>query len=129
MKFQMHTLVDITQTGARRGDDLYLCKQQQNYMSFLQTISMRSNPSILKHTMQKTKIEKYNFGEKHKGSHRVWSIEFFFEAEDSHSISMLTKDLDYIPIITGVSETAKFPTKAFVTNGNPYQNTVFSVID
>jgi hypothetical protein len=128
MKFQMHTLVDITQTGARRGDDLYKCKQQQNYMSFLQTISLRSNPTITSQDLQKTKIEKYGFGEKHKGSHRLWSVEFFFEAEDSHSIELLTSDLQYIPIITGINETAKFPTKAFITNDDVYRNTVFNTI-
>jgi hypothetical protein len=125
----MYTLVDITQTGARKGDDLYKCKQQQNYMSFLQTVSLRSNPTIVKQSVEKIKIEHMGFGNKHKGSHRVWSIEFLFEAEDSHSVSMMKADLDYIPIITGIDETAKFPTRAFVTNGDPYRNTIFDTID
>jgi hypothetical protein len=129
MIFQMHTLVDITQTGARRGDDLYLCKQQQNYMSFLQTISLRSNPTIINQSVQKTSLTNLGFGEKHKGKHRVWSVDFSFEAEDSHNVDLMIKDLEYIPIITGINETAKFPTKAFITNGDPYRNTVFCVID
>lgn len=120
----MFTLVDVTETGARRGDDNYRYKQQQNYMTFLQTISLRSNPIISKNTNEKITIEDYNFGEKHKGKHQVWTIEFEFEAEDSHSIDLMIKDLDYVPIITGINETAKFPTKAFITNGDPYRNTV-----
>jgi hypothetical protein len=120
----MYTLVDVTETGARRGDDIYRYKQQQNYMTFLQTISLRSNPSIHKNTNEKTDLINYNFGEKHKGKHQVWIIEFHFEAENSHSADLMKKDLDYVPIITGINETAKFPTKAFITNGDPYRNTI-----
>lgn len=120
----MFTLVDVTETGARRGDDGYRYKQQQNYMTFLQTISLRSNPTIYKNYNEKIDVGGHNFGEKHKGKHQVWIVEFDFEAEDSHSVELMSKDLDYVPIITGISETAKFPTKAFITNGDPYRNTI-----
>lgn len=120
----MLTLVDITETGARRGDDNYRYKQQQNYMTFLQTISLRSNPIINKKIDERIDISRLNFGEKHKGRHRVWIVEFEFEAENSHSVDLMKKDLDYVPIITGINETAKFPTKVFITNGDPYRNTV-----
>tara|TARA_B110000503_G_scaffold80142_1_gene122857 strand:- start:262 stop:654 length:393 start_codon:yes stop_codon:yes gene_type:complete len=129
MKFKLETLVDITHTGARRGDDSYKYKQQQNYMTLLQTISLRSNPTLILITNQKRNIDNSGFGSKHKGNHQVWTMYFEFEAEESHSIDLLITDVNYVPIITGIDETAKFPTKAFICNNNDYNNIFFKLDD
>ena len=39
----MTTLVDITETGARRGEDPLAYRQQQNFLTVLQTIGLRTN--------------------------------------------------------------------------------------
>lgn len=87
--FRMYTLVDITKTGARRGDDLFLINQQQNYLTAENTISIRANPIIKNVSKQ--------FDE-HKQAD-VWIIDFDFENETSHSIEMLINDFDLVPVI------------------------------
>ena len=47
MRFTIHTLVDITETHARRGDDPKQHRQQQNFLTVLQTIGLRVNPTYL----------------------------------------------------------------------------------
>ena len=48
MNFNLFTKVDITKTNARRGDDPFKMKQQQNYLTVLQTIGLRVNPILSK---------------------------------------------------------------------------------
>lgn len=125
MKFKLYTLVDITKTGARRGEDPYRYKQQQNYMTLLQTISLRSNPIVNDVVFETRPISNLGFGSKHKGKHKVWSMTFEFESPQSHSLFFLKRDLNLVPVLTGIDETAKFPTKVFVTSDSDYINTIF----
>ena len=46
MRFIIHTLVDITETGSRRGEDPKQYRQQQNFLTVMQTIGLRVNPDI-----------------------------------------------------------------------------------
>ena len=44
MKFRIETLVDITETKARRqGNDKFAYKQEANFQTVLQTVGMRVN--------------------------------------------------------------------------------------
>ena len=43
MKFRIKTLIDITETRARKGDDPQLTKQQANFMTLYNTIGLRTN--------------------------------------------------------------------------------------
>ena len=45
-RFNLYTLVDITKTNARRGEDKLAYGQQQNYMSMMQTLGLRTNVEI-----------------------------------------------------------------------------------
>ena len=45
MRFILKTLVDITPTYARRTEDRYMYNQHQNYMTVVNTLGLRSNPS------------------------------------------------------------------------------------
>jgi hypothetical protein len=85
----MYTLVDITKTGARKGDDLFKIKQQQNYLTAENTISIRSNP-IIKNINKQFDDNKQT---------DVWIIDFDFENQNAHSIEMLTNDFDLVPVI------------------------------
>ena len=87
--FRMFTLVDITKTGARRGDDPFAVKQQQNYLTAENTISIRANPiikNVSKHFDENKQVD-------------IWIIDFDFENETSHSIEMLINDFDLVPVI------------------------------
>ncbi len=125
MRFRLLTLIDITNTGARKGDDYRKQQQQQNYLTAVQTISLRSNPIIhQKPTVKKQSVSNLGFGEDIKGSHCVWTLDFEFESE-SHNLDLLIKDFDLVPVISGLDETAKLEPCAFLTNGRSNRNTVF----
>lgn len=125
MRFRLLTLIDITNTGARKGDDPRKQRQQQNYLTAIQTISLRSNPIIDKPpVMKKQNVNKLGFGTDIKGNHCVWSLDFEFES-DSHNLELLTKDFDLVPVINDLDETVKLDPCAFLTNGRPDRNTVF----
>lgn len=126
MRFQLLTLVDITRTNARRGDDLFLQKQQQNYLTALQTISLRANPIINSSPINEERsIKGLGFGSKYTGKQQVWRLNFAFESEEQHNLNYLLHDFNYVPIIDKLNETANFLDAAFITQSNEYTNTVF----
>lgn len=130
MRFELKTLVDITETGARRGEDVYAYNQQQNFLTLYQTISLRSNPIVKrKPTVEKCNVSNLGFGKKYKGVHRVWSLVFEFESEDQHSIDFLNNDVNLVPIIIRLDETVKLEVGAFITNSEQTTNIIFREID
>ena len=54
-RFELSTLVDITKTNARRGEDKLAYGQQQNYMSMMQTLGLRTNVEVSNPTFKKQK--------------------------------------------------------------------------
>ena len=124
MIFNMHTLVDITETHARRGDCKFRVHQQQNYQTVIQTIGIRANPINI--SLTNTEIDITNMKIGYKGTHQLWKMSFTFDLTDAHNIDQLTKDMDMIPIIPGLNETIK--TNAFYTTGNKI-NTVFYIAE
>lgn len=123
MRFVLYTLIDITQTNARRGEDPFAHQQQQNYMTALQTISLRANPIITTSPVCK-KMTCNELGFEFKGKHNVWSLEFSFESEGQHSLDFLNLDFNYVPVIKELNETIELNPCAFIThNGN--SNTKF----
>lgn len=126
MIFELQTLVDITQTGARHGDDPKQQQQQQNFYTALQTISLRANPTIDCSPQSKTvPVKGMGFGSKYSGQHRVWYWQFSFEQPDSHNIDFLTTDFDLVPVIPGLNETINFNNAAFITSDKQFRNMVF----
>ncbi len=123
MIFNMFTLIDITETHARRGDDRFRIYQQQNYQSVIQTIGIRANPIVIDSSNDVQDISKMPFG--YKGNHKLWKLRFEFDLTDAHSVEQLIEDMDMIPIIPGLDETIK--TNAFYTKSNKI-NTVFSLV-
>ena len=125
MRFKLITLIDITRTDARRGNDVYEQNQQQNYLTALQTISLRANPIIGSYpSMKHTSVDKLGFGEIFRGKQRVWQLVFSFES-DSHAVEWLREDFDIVPIITNLDESIKTDARVFVTGGSPVRNTIF----
>ena len=130
MKFCIQTPVDITETRARRQDEnKFAYKQEANFQTVLQTIGMRTNLSYDKSPVfENTTIGKMGFSDKYKGKQQLWTFEFEVESEGALTLEMLNEDFDLIPIITGLTETAKLEQALFRTTPGE-RNIIFSIID
>lgn len=130
MRFLLKTLIDITKTGARKGEDPVKYKQQQNFLTVLQTISMRANPEInfSPSVEDLDSLGGVGFGNRFKGPNRVWTFEFEFESEGHHNLNMLLDDFDLVPIIKELSETAKLDEAVFITKDPKNRNIIFELV-
>jgi hypothetical protein len=130
MRFRIQTLVDITETKARRqGDDKFAYKQEANFQTMLQTIGMRVNIEYDNSPrFEEITVTKILFDDKYKGKQMLWTFEFDVEYEDALTLEMLKGDFDLIPIITGLNETVELQKALFRTTGKD-TNIVFSVVD
>jgi len=124
MRFQLQTLVDITPTNARRTEDRYKYKQHQNYMTMLQTLGLRSNPSNIVVTNKKEDAKM--FGKEYTGKQTVWTVEFEIEREGGIDLELLKADYNVVPFIADLDETVEFKKSVFQTNNTKYKNIVFS---
>lgn len=125
-RYKLHTLIDVTETHARRGDDPLEYKQQQNWMTLVQTLGLRCNPIVTHRECENTAISKYGFGSKYKGKHQVWTVYFDFEQEDDDDLELLTQDFDLVPVASDLTETVKLDNAIFQTRSTEYRNIVFS---
>ena len=130
MRYILHTLVDITETGARRGEDHVKYRQQQNFLTVIQTIGMRVNPTYV--AAPKITLEipnKLGLGSSYKNKQKVWTYTFDIEYEGALDIETLVNDFDLIPVITGLEETVKFNNAQFITNNSSICNISFVIDD
>ena len=125
MKFMIETLVDVTQTNARKGDEGSAVKQQANFMTLYNVIGLRTNPTEFEITIE-TKDTSKLFGI--TGKHNVWTVTFVVEQVDSLTKEMLLEDFNMVPFINGLDETAQFAKNVFTTKGKN-KNIVFTEID
>ena len=126
MRFTLYTLVDITETGARRGEDPKLFKQQQNFLTVLQTIGLRVNPTYISAPECKRDLpSKYGFGKDYKNKQNIWEYTFDIEYEDAIDIETLHRDFDLIPIITGLDESVEFKNDVFSSQNSANKNINF----
>ena len=130
MKFRLQTLIDITETNARRQDaDKFAYKQQANFQAVIQTIGLRVNLYYdIGPTNESINIAKLGFSDKYKGKQNVWTFDFSIEHENGLTIEMLNTDFDLIPIITDLTETTKLEQALFRTTPE-HRNIVFSITD
>jgi len=130
MRFIIHTLVDITETGARRGEDPKQFRQQQNFLTVMQTIGLRVNPTYVKAPeVVKEVPSKLGLGTSYKTKQSVWKYVFDMEYESALDIETLVNDFDLIPIITQLDETAKFENAHFITKNTALTNISFQIDD
>lgn len=131
--FTIYTLVDITQTNQyhhQPGLDLHK-QQQQNFFTLVQTIGLRVNPlyEIPPKVIDDLKVSELPFGTAFKGKHRVWCWEFDIEFDgvfddEGNPVGKLISDLNLIPVITGLTETAKLNKSMFDTVSDENRNTL-----
>jgi hypothetical protein len=136
-RFTIQTLIDITETRQYRhtdGDSVAKL-QQQNFSTLMQTIGMRVNPLYESAPRVNTlDVKDLYFGSKFSGSHKVWIFEFGIEYEGGFADSqgnqtgLLVEDLNFVPIITDLTETAEINPAVFDTKSGQDRNTVI-VID
>jgi len=125
MKFELYTLVDITETRARRGEDPKLMRQQQNFLTVLQTIGLRVNPTYIKApNVEKIVPSEVGLDNSYKNKQKVWNFIFDIEYEDALNVEMLTNDFNLVPVITNLDETVKFKNDVFISQ-NGKKNIVF----
>ena len=129
-KFRITTLVDITETGARRGEDPLAYRQQQNFLTVLQTIGLRTNIEYTSGPRCITAIpQEKELGSDYKGEQTIWEFDFDSPAPDALTVDMLNSDFNLIPIITDLAETAKFKNPIFITQKPKITNTKFVLLD
>lgn len=130
MRFTIHTLVDITETGMRRGEDPTQYRQQQNFLTVMQTIGLRVNPTYITSPEIVEDIpSKYNLGTKYKNKQNIWQYKFDIEYTDALDIDTLKNDFNLIPIITGLDETVSFENDVFITKNPSINNIFFDLYD
>lgn len=75
-------------------------------------------------------VKGLGFGSAYKGKHKVWTFEFDLEtAVAGIDHDTLVKDLDLIPMISGLTETIKVNNNVFRTQDAEATNIVFILPD
>jgi hypothetical protein len=130
MEFRIDTLIDITETNARRQDnDKFAYKQQANFQTLLQTLGLRVNIFYDNSpTFGEISTSKFNFSDKYIGKQNIWTFHFYIEYEGGLTLDTLIKDFDLIPIITGLNETINTDKALFRTTGKD-KNITFTVLN
>jgi len=129
--YQIHTLVDITKTDVNRSDkDSLLRDQQRNYQTLIQSLGLRTQPMNITNPVIIHGTFDY-FGEMYQTEQKVWQIEFANEhkgvfGNNKHQYGLLLEDLNEVPIINGLEETARFLLPCFFTTG-PCKNLHISI--
>ena len=130
MRFKLYTLVDITETGARRGDDPKRYRQQQNFLTVMQTIGLRVNPTYVSNPQVIKEIpSKLGLGSEYKSKQSIWDYTFEIDYENALDVDTLTGDFDLVPIITELDETVKFKNAHFSTKNTAFKNIYFKIYD
>ena len=129
MRFKIYTVVDITETNARRGEDKKLYSQQINYNTVLQTIGLRVNLNPVYSKSYIDNIEKFKFGKNISGKQRIWEFCFNVEYEGALTIDMMIIDFDLVPVITELDETVYNHNKIFRTSCQNECNIVFKITE
>jgi len=129
MRIKLKTLVDITETNARRQDDKKLYSQQANYNTVLQTIGLRVNLSPVYCKVCVGEIDTLGFGKSYTGKQRYWDFCFEVDYEGAINQEMLKNDFDLIPIITDLDETASNNNRVFRTSCKNDTNIVFNFLE
>jgi hypothetical protein len=124
--FQGYTLVDITATGVIRSQDLDNTErnQQRNWETLLQCIGLRTQPQNIQEPMTSTveDIGMAEFGDFYTGTQKIWTWSWTVEREGVYDLvnaplAGLLQDIEQVPIITGLEETARFMLPIFYPYG------------
>jgi hypothetical protein len=129
MRYEVYTLIDVTETQARFDKNDPNWHRQQNYMTFLQTVGLRANP-VIEHgpKPKRMSVKGLGFGTQYKGQHNVWHFEFDLDFA-TIDYNILVDDFDLVPVIIGLDETIKPANSAFETKNPERINLIFKCVD
>ena len=126
-RFELTTLVDITKTNARRGEDKLAYGQQQNYMSMIQTLGLRTNVEVSDPVFKKQKAT--GFGSDYSNKNlNVWRCIVTVEQDESHSVDMMEIDFVMVPIVHKLNENANLGNALFCTSDAKKCNILFKIL-
>ena len=128
MRYKILSLIDITKTKARRGRDEDSKKTDQfsNYMTFENSIQLRSNMRMISGPIaEKQDITNLMFGENYVGEHMVWTTVIEADFPDAVSIDTLKEDFDLVPMLIGLDESINIKTGVYRTDDVDYTNVLF----
>jgi len=129
MRVTLKTVVDITETNARKQDDKLARDQQANFLTMLQTVGLRVNANPLNCEVKVGDVSDFGFGSAITGKQRYWQFTFEHDYEGAVTETTLVDDFDLVPIITGLNETATINNHAFRTKDATEKNIVFKLSD
>jgi hypothetical protein len=124
--FQGYTLVDITATGVIRSQDLDNAErnQQRNWETLLQCIGLRTQPQNIQEPITSIleNVGIAEFGDFYTGTQKIWTWSWTVEREGVYDLANaplagLLQDLEQVPIVTGLTETARFMLPIFYPYG------------
>ena len=111
--YTVYTLIDITnkQVNTPKQDKIGYY-QSQNFNTFLQTISLRTQPNIIETKFIGNKdLKNYNFGTSFK-KRKVWIIKFECDTPDvykkeNNPVHLLEQDFENVPVHAGLKSSVK----------------------
>jgi len=128
--YTVYTLIDITDSGIVSPKvDAKGFFQAQNLNTFIQSVSLRSQPVLSSVTMLTAKdLSDYEFGSNFTGIHDIWVLKFASETrdawrKDNDNVYLLKQDFDTMPIHITLDETAVINPEsvdASTVNANTY---------
>lgn len=119
----LYTTVDITQTNVRiksNVDDWSLQRnQQRNLDTLIQTLGLRSQPVNIRVNKAIAAPVHFGLGQNLTELSNVWVMEFDIEHYKAfgENCELALKDLNYVPIINGLTETTPAFPPVFQTTG------------
>ncbi len=116
MDYIGYTLVDITCTNVQTQTDDKPRNQQRNWEAVLAVLNFRTTPTITSLPVtQYGNIAAFLFGTHYTGDQIVWA--FSFRTDDlTDMCSIINNDIDYVPIVLNLDETANIPSAMFFLN-------------
>lgn len=117
MIYCLYTLVDITATGRYQSKNDLERLQQQNFDTVIQTIELAGN---LAYERSPKLISSELFGDL---TQRCWYFEWQMEHEkvlehNGDEVGRLKELFEFVPVITGLTETAEFSKPVFSLGHN-----------
>ena len=128
-RFQIITLVDITQTNPHRSEtDQHLLSQQANFNSLVQAIGLRANVAWMSTPKERNGALPRDID----GKAVYWTWSFDVERDDvflkdSNSVGLLIDDLNGVPIIPNLNNSVDIDPACFISKGETANVWVFEI--
>jgi hypothetical protein len=128
-RFQIITLVDITQTNPNRSEtDPHRLAQQANFNSLIQAIGLRANVVWISSPRERTGALPRDLDG--KAAHWTWTFDVERDdvfLKDGNSVALLIDDLNGVPIIPNLNNSVDLDPACFISKGDNANIWVFEL--